>query len=187
MQPSSLPQPSPVRRVVFFGDSRADWWLTPNLDGLRFLNAGVPGGSATYLARHFTRMVEPLHPDVIVLQLGVNDLAGGSPGLATQHAVFAAIATVTTEARRIAAPVVLTTIFPLARGPWASSQVQAAILAVNARLPTLVTDGVQLLDSAAVLCGPDGFVSSRYADDELHLSAAGYAMLNEALLRLIRG
>ncbi len=183
----SAAQPVPVRRVVFSGDSRADWWLTPEAPGLVCINAGVPGASATYLAWRFAAMVEPLRPDVVVLQLGVNDLVSLSPGRATQQAVVEAITRIVAEARELGARVVVTTIFPLARGPWADPAAQAAIVAVNARLSVLAGDNVQVLDSAAVLCGPDGYVYDHYATDELHLSAAGYRALNAALLPLLSG
>ncbi|MCS6883465.1 MAG: GDSL-type esterase/lipase family protein [Oscillochloridaceae bacterium] len=180
-------QPTPVRRVVFFGDSRADWWLPPQAPGFMFINTGVPGAGAGYLARRFTAMVAPLRPAIVVLQLGVNDLAARWPDPATQEAVVEAITAVVAEARALGTEVILTTIFPLARGLWADPATQEAIAAVNERLGALAGAGVRVLDSAAILCGPDGYVLDRYADDELHLSAAGYAALNAALLPLLGG
>jgi hypothetical protein len=63
------------RRVVFFGDSRAAWWDVPVLPRLRCVAVGVPGGAAADLARRFRTMVQPLRPDTVVVQMGVNDLA----------------------------------------------------------------------------------------------------------------
>lgn len=180
---------STPRRVVFFGDSRADWWDVPVVLGFHCIAAGVPGASAPYLAQRFQRMVAPLRPDIVVVQMGVNDLAGLHPRSPELDLVIAAtrnaIATVVGAARTLGATVIVTTIFPLARGYQPDQAVQAAIRALTAALSALAGEGVQLFDSAAVLTGPDGYVCPAYADDELHLSHAGYAALNEALTPLL--
>lgn len=158
-----IPSPSPLvgaapppRRAVFFGDSRADWWLTPVLPGLQCVNAGVPGASAAYLARRFQPMIAPLRPDIVVVQLGVNDLVGLTPGSPDRERVVAAVLSAT-----------------------------ASVAAVNQGLPGLAGAEGPLLDSAAVLTGPDGYVRPAYAEDEVHLSAAGYAALNAAFTPLL--
>lgn len=179
-----------TRRVVFFGDSRADWWDVPVLPGLQCVNAGVPGATAPSLARRFQTMVAPLRPDIVVVQMGVNDLVELTSRTPDRErlviAVRAAIASVVTDARALGAQVILTTIFPLARGPYAGRVVQEAIGAINQGLASLAAPDVQLLDSAAVLCGADGYVREAYADDEVHLCRAGYAALNAALAPLLR-
>jgi lysophospholipase L1-like esterase len=178
-----------TRRIVFFGDSRADWWHVPVLPGFQCIAAGVPGASAPYLARRFHAMVAPLRPDIVVVQMGVNDLAGLHPGSREVETVVAAtrdaIVAVLRSARNLGAHVVVTTVFPLARGYLPDQVVQEAIKAVNAGLPSLAGEGVQVFDSAAVLAGANGYVLPAYADDELHLSPAGYAALNEALVPML--
>lgn len=173
-------EPTP-RRVVFYGDSRADWWVAPQIDGLVCLCRGFPGASAAYVLRRLPGALAPLRPDVVVVQAGVNDLVSlGKPG-----PVLQAIAAIVDGARGLGAQVVLTTIFPLARGPLPDAAVQAAIAELNDQLRGLAAPGVALLDSAAALADPDGYVRDAYAADELHLSAAGYMALNAALLPLV--
>jgi lysophospholipase L1-like esterase len=180
---------APPRRVVFFGDSRADGWQIPVLPGIQCVAVGVPGASAAYLARRFPAMVAPLRPDIVVVQLGVNDLTRLMARASDRDQVLAttcaAITAVVADAQALGARVVLTTIFPLARGPLPDRAVQEAIAAANQSLLGLAAPGVQVLDSAAVLAGADGYVRSAYAEDELHLSPAGYAALNTALAPLI--
>lgn len=178
-----------TRRVVFFGDSRADWWHLPVLSGLQCVAAGVPGASAPFLARRFQAMVGPSRADIVVIQMGVNDLTGLTLASRERERVVAAtveaITAVVGGARAIDAHVILTTIFPLARGAFVNHAVQAAISAVNAALLALAGEGVQLFDTTAVLAGADGYLRPAFADDELHLSPAGYAALNEALTPLL--
>ncbi len=180
----SATAPAP-QRVVFFGDSRADWWRPlPQLPGVQCRTCGLPGASAGYLLQRFRALVTPLRPEIVVVQMGVNDLVELTLGHRDRALVAMtgrAIAAVVGQARDLGARVVFTTIFPLAHGPLPDVVVQRAIAEVNRTLLGLRAAGVQVLDSAAVLAGPDGYVHDAYADDELHLSAAGYAALNVAL------
>lgn len=182
-------QTLPPQRVVFFGDSRADWWIPPTIPGVQWLNRGVPGASAGYLLQRFTALVAPLRPDRVVVQMGVNDLVELTMGHHGRAQIVAmtgrTIAAVVANARDLGARVVLTTIFPLAHGAVPDVAVQRAIAEVNRDLLGRAMEGVAVLDSAAVLVGPDGYVRDVYAADELHLSAAGYAALNVALVPLL--
>jgi lysophospholipase L1-like esterase len=52
-------------------------------------------------------------------------------------------------------------------------------------LPTLAGDGVRLLDANPVLADGQGQIQHAYQLDYLHLSAAGYAALNQRLSPLL--
>ncbi|MFV9505176.1 MAG: hypothetical protein AB4911_11495 [Oscillochloridaceae bacterium umkhey_bin13] len=88
-----------------------------------------------------------------------------------------------TAPQNLGAHAILTTIFPLARGPYAGQVVQDAITTINQHL--VATAAVPVLATVAVLCGPDGYVHASYADDEVHLNAAGYQALNAVLISLL--
>lgn len=178
-----------TRRIVFFGDSRAAAWPAPTAPGAQILNRGIGGHSSAQALLRFEAHVAPLRPDLVVVQVGGNDLAALALLRADQAPIMAAtrenVAAIVDKARGLGARVILTTIFPLARGPWPDAGVQRAIAEVNRELLGLAAADVQVLDSAAVLAGPDGYVRPAYAADELHLSAAGYAALNAALAPLL--
>jgi lysophospholipase L1-like esterase len=97
------------------------------------------------------------------------------------------IMSIAEQAGALGATTVVTTIFPPGRIPlermafW-SDAIADAVALVNERLRGLAGDGVIVFDTAPVLAGEDGRVRPRYARDELHLNAAGYDALNEALL-----
>lgn len=126
------------RRVVFFGDSRAAWWDVPVLPRLRCVAVGVPGGAAADLARRFRTMVQPLRPDTVIVQMGVNDLARLTAHAPDAPQRIAAtvndIRAVVRQARTLSAAIILTTIFPLARGLYRDDAVQGAIAEVNTAL-----------------------------------------------------
>lgn len=177
------------RRVVFFGDSRADWWHVPVVPGFQCIAVGVPGASALYLARCFQGMVGPLRPGIVVVQMGVNDLTGLHQGSCEVGSTVAttrdAIAAVAASVCNLWAYVIVTTIFPVARGYLPAEAVQAAIKLVNDQLRALAGPGVEVFDSTAVLTGSDGYVLPAFADDDLHLSPTGYEALNKALIPIL--
>lgn len=177
------------RRVVFYGDSRAAWWVAPRAAGLQCTPCGFPGATAAYVLQRLPGALAPLRPDVVVVQVGVNDLVELTYGRWGQARVaellVGTIAAIVAGARGLGARVVLTTIFPVGRGPLPDRALQAAIAELNDLLRGLAAPGVALLDSAAALADPDGYVRDAYAADELHLSAAGYRALNAALLPLL--
>jgi lysophospholipase L1-like esterase len=177
------------KRVMFFGDSRADWWELPDLPGVQCVARGFPGASSAYVLRQLRPTVASLHPRLIVVQVGVNDLIELMLGPQDQtRAVAATCQTITSlvhTAHDLELEVLLTTIFPLAHGPFPDQAVQSAICAANRQLRGLAGPQVTVFDSAAVLAEPDGYVCAAYADDELHLNAVGYAALNAALAPLL--
>jgi lysophospholipase L1-like esterase len=123
-----------------------------------------------------------LRPDIVVVQMGMNDLTGLHSGSREVDWVTSttrdAIRALVGSAGALGAQIIVTTIFPLARGLTPNQAMQMAIRTLNNDLLALASEGVQLLDSATLLAGPDGYVLPAYADDELHLSPAGYATLN---------
>lgn len=70
---SSAPSTKP--RVVFFGDSRAVRWpVAAAFDRFEVVNRGVEAETSAQAVLRFPAHVLPLHPDVLVIQVGVNDL-----------------------------------------------------------------------------------------------------------------
>lgn len=186
-------QPPPLapgaRRVLLFGDSRAADWPPPSLPATQIVNRGIGGHSSAQALLRFDAHVAPLRPDIIVVQVGANDLAAlnllGQNRAQIIANLLEHIETIVAKARGGGARVILTTVFPIARGLPPNAAVQQAIAEVNQRLLAMAAPDLQVLDSAAVLAGPDGYARPAYAVDEYHLSAAGYAALNEALVPLL--
>jgi lysophospholipase L1-like esterase len=65
--------------VVLIGDSITSRWpnLTPTkqVSGLQIINRGVPGDSTAHMFSRFNRDVVQLHPRVVVILGGINDIA----------------------------------------------------------------------------------------------------------------
>lgn len=181
-------------RLVLYGDSRSASWPAPQIDGLEVINRGIGAQTAAQVALRFDYHIAPLQPDVILLQMCINDLK--IIPLATdlyQSIVDGCIGNVRQiidAARTINAKVILTTVFPVGIVPlerqlvW-SDAVAQAVRDVNAQMAMLTSEDDILFDAYSLLAGADGLIKPQYADDELHLNAAGYGALNESLLPIL--
>ncbi|WP_298405003.1 SGNH/GDSL hydrolase family protein [uncultured Chloroflexus sp.] len=103
---------------------------------------------------------------------------------------MANLGTIVNKARSNGSRVILTTIFGLGlnaceRLDPATVQIQAAIERVNRTIRHIAAPNVVIFDSVAILADESGFVAEQYRDDLLHINAAGYRVLNEALGNLL--
>jgi hypothetical protein len=67
---------------------------------------------------------------------------------------------------------------------WSTAN-EAAIREVNAYIHTLADAEVVVLESAALLSDSRGLLRPEYMQDFLHPNDAAYAVLNEALVKLL--
>ncbi len=182
--------------VVFFGDSRAEQWVFPTgLPGCRFINRGIDGQTSAQALYRFKQDVLPLQPDIILIQVGINDLRL-IPALPDDKAFIIAtckqhLRSMVAEAIAGGAQVILTTIFPVGRPALTQAQrlvwspaIAHGVDDVNAMIRTLTAPNLTVFDSYATL-EDDGLIRKTFAADWLHLNAAGYATLNAALEPLL--
>jgi len=182
-------------RVVFFGDSRAYQWPEPSgLDQFEFVNRGIGAQTSTQAVERFDEHVVPLHPDIVLIQMGINDLKTIPlfPHLKSWIVTNCKnnIKWSVEETRNQGSIVILTTIFPLGELPierslfW-SDDVGEAIEEVNKYIYSLEGDGVVVFDTGQVLAGEDGLVREEYSWDFLHLNEVGYEVLDRELVTIL--
>jgi lysophospholipase L1-like esterase len=190
---AKAPPATPV--LELFGDSRAAMWPPPALPGYTVVNRGIGYQTTAQIALRIDADVVPLHPAVVVLEAGVNDLKTIADIPAQRTRIVADceanLRRIVDRCRAAASTVVVVSIFdigdvPLWREPFWSDDVAAAVREVNAFLPTLTRDGVVLLDAGVVLDDARGKVKPPYQFDYLHLNPAGYDALDEKLVPLVR-
>jgi lysophospholipase L1-like esterase len=181
--------------LVLFGDSRVAMWPTPSgVRRYRIVNSGVGYQTTAQLLERIDRDVLALHPSVVVLEAGVNDLRAIASFPERRDAIVsgckANLARIVRRCRELGARVVVLTVFdlgdvPLWRQPFWSSAVAPAVTEVNAYLETLAGDGVVLFDANPVLTRGRGVIDPAYQLDHLHLNPAGYVALNEQFVRFL--
>ena len=186
------------RTVLLLGDSRmADWGL-PQIDGWRVLNAGLPGVTTAQLASCCRTILDQVQPQVVVIQIGINDLKllGVRPALgeAVTRNCVSNILTIVAECRRAGARVVVTPVWPAGRVTLArrlvwSPSVDAAVAETNARLLRLLAneDGVYVVDLYLELSyGLSSKNREQLYRDTLHLKPETYARLSALLAETIK-
>jgi len=186
------------KRIVLFGDSRIVQWANfPKSGSLEVVARGINGETTAQMRTRFDQDVLALDPDVVVLQLGINDLT--AIGMLPDRAVEIARQCdgniryfVETLLARGIRTILLTIIPPadpgLLRLPVWSGQIAVEVEKINRywleaapRAPLLhVVDARSALQDAA----------GRWRDgvnaDTLHLTPRGYEYLNGAIAPLIR-
>lgn len=187
----SAPATATTSTVLFYGDSRAAAWDLPALPpDYHVVNRGIGGQTSAQVNLRFPHHAAPIAADVIVLQVGVNDLITIPFFAHRQPEIIAAtqanIQQIINTARAQGAQVILTTIFPLSPGSdpfFAADAIHVSILEVNDYIRSL--NDVILFDTFELLVGENGRVRGDFAADELHINSAGYAHLNTALVPLL--
>jgi lysophospholipase L1-like esterase len=188
--------PSDGARVVLFGDSRARGWPAPRqAPGFAFVNRGIGGETSAQAVLRFPLHAASLAPRVVVVQVGVNDLRLVSllPGRRDEivESVAGNVRRIVAEIRALGAIAVVSTVFPIGAVPLAArpffspSRIAQAIDEVNRRIRSLAAEDVRILDADPLLAGADGRLAPGYANDWLHLSRAGYDVLNRELVRIL--
>lgn len=180
---AALPQAQ--RMVVFMGDSITEAWKygTPGLFGAGWVDRGISGQTTPQMLLRFSADVIALHPRVVHIMGGTNDVAGNT-GPVTLDEIEANIAAMVVLAKAAGIRVVLAAVPPAATFKWAPSlQPAPAIAALNRRLKALAArEHVTLVDYSAALGMPDGAMKADLSLDGVHPNAAGYAAM-EPLVR----
>lgn len=185
-------------RVVLIGDSSVARWPSEALpDRWRFVNRGVGGETTGQVAGRFDVDALALAPDAIVISAGLNDLVATEflPPAERRSAIDKAFETLVDLSRRGAgrgARVFVATLVPpsrpdLLRLPVWREGVRDSVAELNGRARAFAArGGVSLVDFAAALGSDDRRTPDAFRADTLHLNAAGYRKLAEALERALR-
>lgn len=179
-------------RVVVFGDSRAAGWRLPETEDYDVINRGIASQTSVQVLQRFDAHIKPLSPDIILVQVGINDLK--TIGLFPHRAddvirnCQANITQIVQLSQETGAVVVLSTILPagkvsLARQWVWSDDIDRAVVEVNDYLSTLaMAPNVVVFDGFSLIATLPEQTRLTYYKDELHFTQAGYDRLNGALM-----
>lgn len=194
-QGESTPQSNDVPIVVFFGDSRAAQWSAPQVEGYTFINRGIGNQTSAQVLLRFEEHIQSLHPDVVIIQVCVNDLKTIPLFPEQQDKIISDcktnIGSIVQKSLELKSAVILTTIFPtsgnipLARRPVWSDEIDKAIDDVNNFIMNYKADNVVIFDTTRILSNSEGDTKSEYVYDLLHLNDKGYEALNAELVKIL--
>lgn len=172
--------PASPPRVVFIGDSITENWVgaDPAFFSDGNLGRGISGQTSPQVLVRFWQDVVALHPRVVHIMVGTNDIAGNT-GPTTPEAYQNAIRAMVAIARGNGISVVLGSIPPSNRFDWSPQLTPAPWIArLNAWLKDYArAEGLTFADYHAALADVEQGLPAQYGSDGVHPNAAGYAVM----------
>lgn len=178
----AIPPPTAgEQRVVFLGDSITDRWgrkVGTFFLGKGYINRGISGQTTPQMLLRFQQDVVRLHPSVLVLLAGTNDIARNtgpsSPTMIEDN--FRSMAAI---AKDNGIRIVIGSILPAARYRWRPGVNGVAdIREVNLWLKTFCAENhLVFVDYYAAMADDAGGMKPGLSSDEVHPTVAGYEIM----------
>jgi acyl-CoA thioesterase-1 len=173
-------RPQAERQVVFMGDSITEAWQYGDATIFRngWIDRGISGQTTSQMLLRFPGDVLALHPRVVHIMAGTNDIAGNT-GPVSLDTIEGNIAAMVVLAKAAGIHVVLAATPPSNKFTWQPDLKPAPQIAeLNRRLKALATrEKVTFVDYGPALATPDGGMKPEFSLDGVHPNAEGYAAI----------
>jgi lysophospholipase L1-like esterase len=179
---AALAAPAPgENRVVFYGNSITEGWaryFDKEFPGKPYIGRGISGQTTPQMLVRFRQDVVALHPSVVVILAGTNDIAGNT-GPSSIEMIEDNFASMTEIAQANHIRVVLSSALPVYDYPWRPGlQPVPKIAALNAWLRSYAAShGATYLDYFSSLADERQGMKSTLASDGVHPTEAGYEVM----------
>jgi lysophospholipase L1-like esterase len=177
-------------RVVLMGDSITDFWRQgdPRLFERGVIDRGISGQTSSQMLVRFWPDVIALHPRIVQILAGTNDIAGNT-GPTTEQDYENNIMAMVALARAHHIRVLLGTIPPAVSFWWTEQSYQPAeeIRHLNDWLRRYArSSGIGFIDYYSHLATPAGAFRPDLSNDGVHPNAAGYKVMSALLQASLR-
>lgn len=179
---SSLAPPATgENRVVFMGNSITIGWLNtvPEFfEGKSYVNRGISGQTTPQMLLRFRQDVIDLHPRVVLILAGTNDIAGNT-GPTSLEQILDNLKSMSELARANNISVILCSVLPAADYPWSPGhQPDEQIPALNKLIREYaLREGITYLDYFAALTNGSNGMNPDLAKDGVHPTKKGYTIM----------
>lgn len=177
------PAKSGENRIVFYGDSITDAWGNrpekwPFFAGKGYIDRGISGQTTAQMLIRFRQDVIDLHPKVVLLLAGTNDVAGNF-GPASLQMAADNITSMVQLARANGIRIVLCSTLPADHFSWRNGVHPAEpIRRMNAWMKKYAAEqGLVYVDYYAALNNGNGGMKEGTSLDGVHPTAEGYAIM----------
>ena len=175
-------------RVVFLGDSITEFWklADPELFTATVLDRGISGQTTPQILLRFYQDVVALHPRVVHIMAGTNDVAGNT-GPTSDSAILNNLCAMIKLAKANHIRVVLASIPPAKVFGWQPALHPAErIVGLNRQLAAMAREEqVVFADYHGRLADPDGGFAATLANDGVHPNQNGYAVMKPLAMQAI--
>ena len=179
---AELPAPAPgEKRVVFMGNSITEGfapYFATLFAGKPYIGRGIGGQTTPQMLVRFRQDVIALHPSVVVILAGTNDIAGNT-GPSSIEMIEDNIASMAELAKANGIRVVLASVLPVFDYPWKPGlQPAQKIVALNGWLQRYAsTHDAVYLDYHSAMADERQGMKSTLASDGVHPNEAGYRVM----------
>lgn len=177
-------------RVVFMGNSITQGWIesVPSFfEGRPYINRGIGGQTTPQMLLRFRQDVINLHPKVVVILAGTNDIAGNT-GPSTLDMIEDNIRSMTEIARANNIEVVLCSVLPAYEYQWRPEikDVAEKIVELNKRIKKYAEEsGLVYCDYFSAMADERNGLPPTLSGDEVHPNLEGYAIMTPIAERAI--
>ena len=185
-----LPPPAPgEHRVVFMGNSITDSWA-PRFDSLfpgkPYIGRGISGQTTPQMLVRFRQDVIALHPKVVVILAGTNDIAGNT-GPSTLEMIEDNLASMSEIAQANGIRVVLASVLPVYDYPWRPGLSPAQkIVELNRWIKDFAeSHHAVYLDFHSAMADARLGLPAELSPDGVHPNEAGYRIMAPLTVRAI--
>ena len=181
--------------VVFMGNSITDFWPAKSpefwADNAGFVGRGISGQTTCEMLVRFRQDVINLHPRVVVILAGINDIARNNGKISLVN-VLGNLKSMTELARAHGIKVALCSVVPCSRFPW-RPEIKPAMLVkhlngmIEQYVAGLASDEVVYVDYYTPMANAEGGLDADLADDGCHPTPKGYAIMERVVLEALAG
>jgi lysophospholipase L1-like esterase len=179
------------RVVVFIGDSITEGWI-PAMPSFftkeDYINRGIGGQTTGQVLVRFRPDVINLTPNVVVLMIGINDIAENN-GTYNEEESFGNIVSMLQLAQANQIKAILCSITPADKFIWRTNilAVSDKIISLNKRLKNYaLQNGITYCDYHSAMVDSKNAMQSNYTTDGVHVTTVGYQLMSELIEPLIQ-
>lgn len=184
------PKKSGEKRIVLMGDSITEFWLQIHPEFFKdkpYIDRGISGQTTPQMLIRFRPDVINLHPDVVVILAGVNDVAGNT-GPTTPEKILGNIKSMVELAKANAIKVILCAVLPANDFYWRPNDKAAeTIIHLNQLIHSYAKQHhIPYVDYHAAMADAKNGLPKEFSNDGVHPNLKGYQTMEPLLEKAIQ-
>ncbi len=177
------------RRVIFLGNSITDFWIKSSsefFENNHYIDRGISGQTSPQMLLRFRADVIKLHPKVVVIECGTNDIAGNT-GPSTLAMIEDNIMSMAELSRVNKIKVILASVLPAIKFGWKPDVKPAdSIIALNEWIKDYAKGNhFTYLDYYSSLVDENKGMRKEFSEDGVHPNKQGYLVMEGLALQAI--